>query len=418
MRILVISNLYPPAVRGGYELECAEVVERLSEHHEVTVLTSSADAHLAPPQPNVLRSLDLVRSGARGTVPAPLSALRGVRIMRRTLAEVQPELAFVWNGAQLPHSALRVLADSGTPIAVRVCQHWFGIIFDDDQFMRYLRPGRRGAHGLWGMLMRQVNRLPALRLQIDRPFAVALSWNSQTVRTQTGLPPMVRPVLERVIHPTTRRVEELLKLQPEPQDPPEIAFLGRLEEFKGPDVAIRALALLRDEHGLRATLTLAGHGRATDHERLRALAAREGLSEAVALVGPLERPGVEALLSRASALVVPSVWEEPFGMVAVEGAAAGVPVVASDVGGISEGLHDGEHALLFARGDAGGCARALASTLTDREQTRARVQRARERARDFLLEPYLDASEQFVLDAARALETEAGALETTLAGDG
>ena len=97
-------------------------------------------------------------------------------------------------------------------------------------------------------------------------------------------------------------------------------------------------------------------------------------------------------------------WEEPFPLVTIEGALARVPLVAADVGGIGEGMHDGEHALLFARGDARGAADALASTLRDAGgETAARVVRAYERAQTFRLGPYLDEQERFVEDAYEAL---------------
>jgi glycosyltransferase involved in cell wall biosynthesis len=114
------------------------------------------------------------------------------------------------------------------------------------------------------------------------------------------------------------------------------------------------------------------------------------------------------VLARASAMIVPSTWDEPFPLVTIEGALARVPLVASDVGGIGEGMHDEEHALLFARGDAEGAARALARTLTEGEATAARVGRAYERAQEFRIGPYLDAQESFIADAHAVLSARRG----------
>jgi glycosyltransferase involved in cell wall biosynthesis len=419
MRVLVVSNLYPPVVRGGYELECAEVVARLARRDEVLVLTSTVDREFTStvdrvltstvdrdqsvPDSFVRRELDLMGSGPRGALVAPLSTLRALRTMRRTLEHFKPDVAYVWNGADLPHALFGVLADSEIPIVFRVCEQWLKGLFVEDQFMRYLNPGHRGARRAWAELARAINRVPALRLNPVPSMVAAISWNSQAVRDQTGVPAMVRPVLERVIYPTTRRVDELRGLERKPDPAPRIAFLGRLETFKGPDVAVRAIAVMRREHGLVARLTLAGSGPVSDRRRLEDLARAEGVSDLVDLPGALDRAGVEDLLSRVQALVVPSVWEEPFGMVAIEGAAAGVPVVASDVGGISEGLHDKEHALLFPSGDAIACASALVATLRDTEATTARVKRALERSLDFGLESYLDAAEGFLEDAIRVI---------------
>ena len=100
--------------------------------------------------------------------------------------------------------------------------------------------------------------------------------------------------------------------------------------------------------------------------------------------------------------MIPSVWEDPFPLVCVEGAMARVPMVASDIGGIPECLHDREHALLFPPGDASACADALAEILTDTEGTEARVKRAFTRGQEFSLDRYLEASEQFLMDAVQA----------------
>jgi glycosyltransferase involved in cell wall biosynthesis len=384
-------------------MECAEVVARLSEHHEVLVLTSTFERRLAPTDGLVRRELDLVAPGPRGTLSAPLSALRAVRTMRRTLEDFAPDLAYVWNGARLPHAALGILAEDGTPVVFRVCEHWFGGLFAQDQFMRYLYPGQRGARRAWSILARAFNRVPALRVDPVRAMVAAISWNSHAVRRQSGVPAVVHPVLEGVLHPTTRRVDELAGLVRAPDPTPLIAFLGRLEALKGPDVAVRAIAIMRREHDIDARLTLAGPGERSDRRRLQELALTEGVEDLVDMPGALDRAGVEALLSRAHVLVVPSVWEEPFGMVAIEGAAASVPVVASDVGGISEGLQHGQHALLFEPGDAAACAAAVVATLLETEATAARVLRAHERARCFALEGYLAATERFLEDAGHAL---------------
>ena len=65
-----------------------------------------------------------------------------MRAARRAL-EWKPDLVYAWNGSSIPQSSLRVLADSGVPLAFRVCEHWFGALFLGDQFMRELLPARR-----------------------------------------------------------------------------------------------------------------------------------------------------------------------------------------------------------------------------------------------------------------------------------
>jgi glycosyltransferase involved in cell wall biosynthesis len=306
----------------------------------------------------------------------------------------------VWNGSYVPHAALRVLADSGVPLAFRVCEHWFGGLFVVDQFMRELLPAQRGAaRALWAAAMRAVNRLPSLRLDPTAPLRAAISWNSEAIRRMVEVPPFLEPTLERVEHSVPRYGEVYEAIVRDPAPEPEIVFLGRVTGYKGVSVAIEALALLRSEHGIDATLSMIGPEDRGYALEMRRLAERLGVAARVRWHGARPPEQVAVLLARASAMIVPSTWNEPFPLVTIEGALARVPLVASDVGGIGEGMHDEEHALLFARGDAAAAAARLARVLREDEQTAARVARAFERAQAFRLGPYLDRQEQFVLDA-------------------
>jgi glycosyltransferase involved in cell wall biosynthesis len=404
VRILVVTNLYPPVVQGGYEVECADVVAHLGRKHEVLVLTSGHRRGEAPAdEGGVIRKLPSLRHVRRDSFRAPLTTLRAARLTRATVESFGPELVFVWNGSQIPQAALRILADTGIPLAYRICEHWFGRLYEGDRFMRHLVPGERGPRGLWAGLMRAVNRHPALRLDPSRRSRAAISWNSDALRRLTPVPRSVEPALERTIHPVTSMSVRFEGLERRPAERTTIAFVGALKKEKGPHVACRALALLRSRHGIEARLVLAGPVEARMRRELESLASEMGLNGAVEIPGRLGTEALGDLLSRAHALVVPSVWQEPFGLVCLEGALARVPVVASRIGGIPECLSDGEHALLFPPGDADACAAALAETLSDADATGERVARAFQRGRELSLERYLDESERFVAEAMTAL---------------
>ncbi|MBA3809139.1 MAG: glycosyltransferase [Solirubrobacterales bacterium] len=409
MRILVTSTFYPPVALGGYEVECAGVVERLRRRHEVLVLTSSAGHEQLEPEQHVRRELTLLSPDARGAMRAPQAARRAV-VSARAALEWGPELIYAWNGSSIPQAALRVLADSGVPFSVRVCEHWFGGLFTSDQFMRELLGAERGpARAAWSMGMRALNRLPDLRLDPLRPLRAAISWNSEAIERMVPTPSFIEPVLERVGHSVPRYGDLYADVVRDPAPAPEIVFLGRVSPYKGLSVAIEALALLRDGAAPTARLVVVGPEDGGHGAELRALAERLGVAEAIDWRGHQTPEQAAQALAGAHALIVPSTWDEPFPLVTIEGALARVPLVASDVGGIGEGMHHEEHALLFARGDAHGAAAALARVLTEGEQTAARVQRAHARAQTFRIGPYLEEQELFVLDAHAALS--AGAAE-------
>jgi glycosyltransferase involved in cell wall biosynthesis len=403
MRILILSTLYPPVAFGGYEVECSGVVERLRETHDVLVLTSDHARGGLAEQPDVRRELPGLSPDASGARRAPVASLQAVRAARRALSW-EPDLIYVWNGSSIPQAALRVFADSGVPMAFRVCEHWFGKIFVADQFMRELLPASRSPARLaWAAGCRALNLLPWLRLDPCAPLRAAISWNSESIRRMVPVQPFIDPVLERVGHSVPRHGDVFAEVVREPSSDHEIVFVGRVTPYKGVFVAIEALALLRSEYGIAASLVVVGPEDAEHGADMRRLAESLGVAAETSWRGQLDRDQLASQLASAGVMIVPSVWDEPFPLVTIEGALARVPLVASDVGGIGEGMHDEQHALLFARGDARLAAAALARTLREQPATAARVERAYERAQAFRLDAYLDAQERFVEDARAAL---------------
>jgi glycosyltransferase involved in cell wall biosynthesis len=416
VRILVTSTLYPPIAVGGYERECAIVVERLQADHEVLVLTGDRERdHVAPGEEGVRRELLLLSQDERGSLRAPFASVTAVHSARHALEDFRPDLIYAWNGTAIPQAALRVLADSGVPMAFRVCEHWFGRLFTVDQFLRELAPARRSLpRAAWALGCRAFNRaVPSLRLDPLRRFEAAISWNSEAIRAMAGVPGVVEPVLERIGHSVPRAGARYEKVVRAPAAAPEIAFIGRVTPYKGLDIAIAALALLRDEHGLAVRLTVVGPEDESHGTEMRELARERGVADLIEWLGSVDPDGVAAVLARTHALLVPSTWQEPFPLVTIEGAFARVPLVAADVGGIGEGMHDEEHALLYPAQDPAAAARALARTLRETEETAARVERAYVRAQEFRLEPYLEAQAQFVLDAYAALRAKPASSATS-----
>jgi glycosyltransferase involved in cell wall biosynthesis len=138
----------------------------------------------------------------------------------------------------------------------------------------------------------------------------------------------------------------------------DIVFLGRLVSDKGCDLAIRALALLKKE-GLYPSFTVIGDG--PEMPALKLLTAELGLADQVEFLGTI-REGRGKVVAGHKIMVIPSIWEEPFGVVALEAIAAGCAVVASRGGGLPEAV--GPCGLLFPNGDVTALASALKDLLT------------------------------------------------------
>ncbi|MDO8400755.1 MAG: glycosyltransferase family 4 protein [Bradyrhizobium sp.] len=154
-------------------------------------------------------------------------------------------------------------------------------------------------------------------------------------------------------------------------DATDVVYVGEFRHIKGADLLIDAVARLRAD-GKPVTLTLAGDGEELDH--LKAQVQRLGLGEAVRFIGHVKaRYG----FSKGRLLVVPSRGDSmPY--VVIEAAAAGIPMVAANVGGIPEIFAEHTDAL-FAPNIVGAMADAIEIALEDPEAALARAKSLRER---------------------------------------
>lgn len=140
---------------------------------------------------------------------------------------------------------------------------------------------------------------------------------------------------------------------------PTVIAIGNLRPEKGHDVLLRAIAVVqRSIPGVRLLLVGDGERRAA----LEGLAAELGVTSGVEFLGYFD--DVFPLLARADVFAFPS-RSEPFGIVALEAMAAGLPIVASDVGGIPEIVRPGVNGLLVPPQDVDALAAALVDVLTD-----------------------------------------------------
>lgn len=138
---------------------------------------------------------------------------------------------------------------------------------------------------------------------------------------------------------------------------PTFLYVGRLKRYKRIDLAVQAVALLRDR-GVRARLLIAGRG--DEEPRLRAQVEALGVADRVAFEGFVTEERKRELLRAVWATVLPSP-KEGWGITNVEAAACGTPAVVADSPGLRESVIHGQTGLIVPYGDAPKLADALAS---------------------------------------------------------
>lgn len=162
---------------------------------------------------------------------------------------------------------------------------------------------------------------------------------------------------------------------------PTILYAGRLRTRKAVAVLIEAFAELRSLGGAGATARLVIAGDGEHRDALEARVAELGLGEAVRFLGAVPRSEMVRLYATAQVFCLPSIYEG-FPLAILEAMAAGLPVVSTTVSGIPEAVSDGESGLLVPPEDATALAHALHRLLADSSLRRAMGEASRRRVEE------------------------------------
>ena len=364
MRLLVVTNLYPPQELGGYGRSIADFVWGLGQRgHQLQVITSDAP-YLAAPD-----------SGPSGMGPSGEGVARTLQLKgsyQNGVQALQDPVA----SARIDHANASVL------------RHWLAQRFDGVLV---------GNLDLLGAELLQVLLQPGITVVhhvgfVTPPFApplmpmqphyrlVAASCAVRQTLLANGLPVAQAPVVypgartELFGAAATGRVSALdiaralvAAGQPlgSPANPLKLGFAGLLMGSKGAHTVLQALAALHRQ-GIAVQASLAGVNFQSGYrEALDALVAREGLAGLVQFVGQLDRPRLARFWALQHVGVFASTFPEAFGIVAAEVMASGVALVTSGVGGAAELIEPGVSGLRFAPGDATSLVAALQQLLVD-----------------------------------------------------
>jgi len=380
VRVLMVSWEYPPVVVGGLGTHVQELAPRLARQgHQVVVLCRQPDGTDA------------------ATHPTTDTVVDGVRVLR--VAEDPPHLEFAkdlvaWTlgmGHAMVRAGLRLL-DGWRPDVVHahdwLVAHASIALAEvaDAPLVVTVHATEAGRHGGW-LTLPLNQQIHSVEWWLANS-ADALITCSRAMREEAIVLFDVEPepitVLHNGIEPRGWRVSDAevatARARYAPDGAPLLLFVGRLEYEKGVQDLIAGLRDIRGSHpGTR--VVVAGRGRMA--EPLLAQARKLRVRRAVHFAGHLPDAELAALLAAADAVVLPSRYE-PFGIVALEAAAVGAPLVASTAGGLAEVVIPGETGLAFEPADVAGLVRAVRAVLDDPAAARARARAAKARlATDF-----------------------------------
>lgn len=351
MKMLICNYEYPP-LGGGGGVVTAQLVEQLARRHEVTVLTSKA---FDLPEESVENGARIIRvpvigrtKKAAGSLPSLLSYVPAA--IRRGKALMRDERFDVIN----THFAVPtgpvgdVLArHAGIPNILSV--HG-GDLYDPSKSM--------SPHRHW--ILRRLIR--GLLQRADYVVGQSRNTNANVGRFYTkAVEPVLIPLgIERPVFQAQSRADHGLG-----DDDVLLVTVGRLVARKGLGQLLDILADKRgssEKSGPRMKLLVIGTG--PEEAGLRAKAAESGIAEQVHFLGALSDQEKFDVLGM-SDLYVSSSQHEGFGLVFLEGMAAGLPVVCYDHGGQTDFLEDGETGYLVSLNDREKLAQRIEELVND-----------------------------------------------------
>jgi glycosyltransferase involved in cell wall biosynthesis len=392
MRIVVFSDLFPPLFVGGYEIGAALVVEELKRRGHEVLLLSARDhflqhvddfrcaGHAEKDRPAIhdtglciLGSLPrLFRVNPMRFLRLAAKMLLARRRYRKAVAAFRPERVLLFNplGVVAPvlHDLCQLAHKAKAAVHAYVSDDWVAAWPAANPLQRALSQvcgSDNGAVRLAGKVLTAMAAWSGWAIaalpRIDRfsycsdyvrRLSQAMTWGT----AQQDVVPWGLAGMEKLPAPSAEHFHG--------DAPLTLLFAGQIQEHKGLPVLLRAMTACRAAHHL----VVLGDDTTGHAHSCKAIVAELDLTQRVHFLGKQTHEETLKLLGKLGhVLVVPSLWDEPFGLVVIEGMALGLPVVASNRGGPVEILRHGETGFLFERGDAGDLTAVLDRLEHDRE---------------------------------------------------
>lgn len=384
MRILVLTNLYPPHDAGTRDFRCQESTEALKRRgHTIRVLTSNHGVGVEQRDQEIERRL--VLAGAHGHPPLLHYAelrdheRRNNNVLREVVGEFQPDVIHVWSLQGLSKSLVYTLQRLARPTVYAVYDDWVANGIKTDSWLKWWnRPGGPLLSSLWRFLLELSGKRNRIDLETPTRMVQGYERLPELYGAQEDLSAiqpnsiscfrfehiyfcsyLLKGQTERagfqvqhaaVIYPWVRA--EPFAAPPRPQSAPLKKFLivAPLVQASGVMTALEAWRLLRDM-SIKVSLSIYGWGRSDYIAKLRSFVVANQLPVEFLTLTTTQRDLVEVYRQH-DAFLHTAEWDEPFAQAPFEAIAAGLPVICSRAGGIHELLRHGETAFTYTAGNA------------------------------------------------------------------
>ena len=374
MRLLFLSNFYPPIHGGGYAQLCAEVARAMEANgHTVGILTSNYQRSQAPLQEkNIYRLLHL--EGDLFYYRPLKFLLRGQKqkqensaALRQTVQKFKPDLIFVW-GMWMLSLDQPALCEQLLPsrVVYYLAGQWPAL--SDVNVAYWSHPAHRWFMRWPKQLLSKIV-LPSGTvhevsvLKFNHVLCVSQALRENLI--QQGLPFTRAKVVHNGIQVTQFRRENDAK-ERFCQGKLRLLYAGQVAQHKGVHTIIDAMSLLKPElEAKRIDLTILGGGHPAYRARLDQTIEVDRLGKYISFCDKVPREAMVGWLHQFDVLLFPSIYEEPLARIVQEAMAAGLVVVGTLTGGTKEILVDGENGLVFPAENTAVLANQIAQLIDD-----------------------------------------------------
>ncbi len=380
MRILQVVHGYPPQERGGAEIVTATLSQALAQRgHEVTVFARMADPtseefslRRDEPQGDTGNKVDIVRvvnnlshvSHFRLEYDNPFSN----QAFHCVLTDIQPDIVHIQHVGHLSGSMLQIPAQLGYPVVLSLHDFFFACyrIHLIDNHLR-LCPGPDRGERCVACLQSVTTADEARRrfayfeqlLHMPRRVIVPSQFLAERMQE-------IFPFVEPYLHVVAPGIVPVRQISPEnrkdqPLGPLRVLYLGVLMPHKGPHLLVEATRELP-----AGSIAVSLYGSRVEAWRAYADQLQADASDLpIRFCGTYAHDELSPILAQHDVLVVPSICEETFSLVAREALQAGLPVIAARRGALPAVIQDGVNGLLFEPENADDLRRCLKRLRTD-----------------------------------------------------
>lgn len=371
MRILVVSNLYPPHHIGGYELSCRQAALWLKARgHDVRVLTSTYGVDHPQTDGEVYRWLQSDLGWENQITVSKLQILkrelRNQSAFKRIAKEFQPDIVYFWNLTNISIAIVFLAQHMRIPTCFYIGDMWLRRWRSDRWYA--LWPPKPRRHGV--LLARLANRslrsslkamgtmtTDKLELQNVQFASGFLKRTTEDAGEFVGDPEILYWGIDEKQFASGRDCQPVRRL----------LYVGQVVPHKGVHTAIEAVRFLVNDFGKTfIKLTIVGGSAVPEYvSRLRETVKAYGLEQNIEFRGQVSRELLPNIYSAHDALICPSIIDEGLGLTILEGMASGLPVVGTASGGSAELIEHEVNGLIFPKEDAATCAAHILRLMDD-----------------------------------------------------